>query len=671
MTKGVTIAAVVANLVVAFYAGRRSFGSLREYAHADVVAVYDVCDEGKFVGGCKGCSDCEAWEYAAGGCTYFKDTFCTLCEEIKNCPQMNIRCENKNDHRCLECDKGFWDEDCKPCLVCESGNYESEKCTQTSNTVCERCSDCPQDHFTFQRCDYFSDTVCHQCTHCSPQNVDDPETGECGKDLKTGKCNEGFTPAMAKCDIDLGILDIDGKEGKRGLPFPRSVYTNGLDTVCTKCTRPFNDGFLPDDAGIFPIPPTSTENSEVAEAVALTSMVQIDGREEKMGYKMIDFDGSDETTSDRQEVVWSYHQFDERVTAQCTEYVDTEVVQCTMCPCKNRPTCEYMREYCTPGDFKSTPGDKIICEECTKIRGGATMQADGVTEKSEFVSGVEWEVFRCGGTSDALFRDCQICMDGEYEAKPCTQTSDALCPACNLNLAYGYLQYCKNTHYTCSNFQDTTCDECQEGWFGETCCYHRYYGSCGTMSTRERIPRRLGYEGITNEAFIDFCQMLCDEFPDCLAFEIEDGGTSLLGGGMNSFEGKMAKCYFKSAFSQDETATSAEVDENGVAKSMKGVSNAARAFKGINHEYRGTDPSYDCYSNVCRQNAAFPNAYQTDIVVEDDFDSKVMATDVEGTAYQAGAMTRRLTRGYAGGSSAASRSEYKRMLEKEGANPGK
>merc|ERR1719440_635672 len=77
-------------------------------------------------------------------------------------------------------------------------------------------------------------------------------------------------------------------------------------------------------------------------------------------------------------------------------------------------------------------------------------------------------------------------------------------------------------------------------------------GSCGTMSTRERIPRRLGYEGETNEEFIMFALMLCDEFPVCMAFEVEDGGVTLYESGLNSFEGKMAAVYFKSAFTQDD-----------------------------------------------------------------------------------------------------------------------
>jgi len=253
-----------------------------------------------------------------------------------------------------------------------------------------------------------------------------------------------------------------------------------------------------------------------------------------------------------------------------------------------------------------------------------------------------------------------VCQRGEYEETPCTQTADTVCPVCNLNLEYGLLNYCLDTEFTCTTWQDTTCDECQDGFFGETCCYHQYHGSCGTMSTRERIPRRLGYEGETNEEFIMFGLMLCDEFPDCMAFEVEDGGTDLYTSGLNSFEGKMAAIYFKSAFTQD--------DEGGIsdASAAGGRKVSGNGLRGRDHVFRGEDPTYDCYSNVCRQNAAFPKAYQLDAAIGDI----LMATELEGSQYQAGSMTRRMGEGYPGGSTAASRTEFRRMMEKSGDSEG-
>jgi hypothetical protein len=638
MTKAVTILAVVANLVVSFYAGRRSFGATAPYEYADVVDAVDECEAGTFVGGCKSCGECNEYSYAAGGCTYFKDTFCTLCEAIKNCPQINIRCTERYDNRCLQCDPGFYDDDCKPCKVCEAGEYESAKCTHTSDTVCTRCAECMQDHFTHQACTYFTDTICARCTHCNPYApVGSVNERPDNYGLKTP--DRGWT--RERCQLDT--IDDLGRDGVRGLSFPESIYNVAPDTVCKVCTEP-----------------------------------QWDGPHEPEG------------------IVW-----DELTEAICTREVDTGIEKCWRCPCRNRPFCEFEILFCEPGD-SHTLGEDTHCQDCDQIRGAEIRNTDKQRQGAEtninlyeirdksvdylhndcldteakealpqdlanqqcgwnepvtkpFVPGIQWEVFRCGGTSDALFKPCTVCQRGEYEEQPCTQTSDTVCPVCNLNLEYGLLNYCLDTEFTCTTWQDTSCDECQDLFFGETCCYHLYHGSCGTMSTRERIPRRLGYEGETNEEFIDFCLMLCDEFPDCMAFEVEDGGVTLFESGMNSFEGKMAACYFKSAFSQD--------DEGGIsdASAAGGRTVSGNGLRGREHVFRGEDPSYDCYSNVCRQNGAFPNAYQLDARISDNL---LMATELEGTQYQAGAMTRRMGEGYPGGSSSASRAEFRRMMEK-------
>merc|ERR1711998_138588 len=127
--------------------------------------------------------------------------------------------------------------------------------------------------------------------------------------------------------------------------------------------------------------------------------------------------------------------------------------------------------------------------------------------------------------------------------------------------------------------------------------------------------------------FVEFCMMLCDEFPDCMAFETQD-------------------------------------DEGGISDASKagGKVVSGNGLRGREHVFRGEDPTYDCYSNVCRQNAAFANAYQLDA----KFGDIVFATELEGTQYQAGSLTARRM----GGSSAESRKEFRRMMEKTGDHQG-
>lgn len=514
MQQELAVLGLMATLAVAFYGGRGSINVTAEYSHADVVAAVGTCEEGMFMGGCTACGTCADWEYAAGGCTYFKDTFCTLCEPIKNCPQDQIRCDTKDNHRCLECDPGFWggsmtDDgsymagDCKPCLVCEAGFYELEKCTQSSNTVCQACTECNDEQFTSTACTYFTNTICTTCTSCPVDT---------------------FTEVNCQTNSESG------------LSLPASVYTVRPDTVCTVCAEPRHNGI----AGLNAIPDA----------------------EGPLGPRL-----------------------DEYVTDLCSILKDTTIEECTLCPCEDRESCEYMTEYCTPG-MRYELGFDTTCAGCTQRRGPR-----------------EWEVFKCGGTSDALWKECTTCMDGEYMLSPCTVTSDTLCPSCNTNVAYGKLEHCAEDMLRCTSGHntetgqdesDTTCLECSDQWYGDTCCYHLNYASCGTLTTRERIARRYGFEGITNEDFVQFCLELCDEFPDCMAFETEDGGDSYDASGPANYISTTAACYFKASFSQEE------IDLDQLSSGVQ--SNSLMVFK-------GDDPRFDCYSNVCRQHAAFSDSY--------------------------------------------------------------
>jgi len=84
--------------------------------------------------------------------------------------------------------------------------------------------------------------------------------------------------------------------------------------------------------------------------------------------------------------------------------------------------------------------------------------------------------------------------------------------------------------------------------------------------------------------FAEFCMSLCDEFPDCLAVEVVDGGTKDEPEGTPDERNEYKKCFFKSAFTQDQRfkPKSEYKDDNG--KLVKG------------------NPAKDCYSNTCRQN---------------------------------------------------------------------
>merc|ERR1712080_249330 len=256
-------------------------------------------------------------------------------------------------------------------------------------------------------------------------------------------------------------------------------------------------------------------------------------------------------------------------------------------------------------------GQNTICQDCTARKDN------------------EWTVFPCDPhhTSDAVYQECSECVPGEYLFADCTVTSDTVCPRCPDATEKLYsgsqdfksgLQYCDKDPETdlylirchaeenddgvvepdastCGYWSDDIDEEgevkprcthefmgggncgtwhsdCLEDFSGESCCYHKYPYNCGTITSRERQGKRAGYSGESIEDFVDFCRVLCDEFPDCMAFEVQDGGTNDAPFGPNEMN-RESKCYFKASYTQDPY-----------------------------HNWYGGVALFDCYSNTCRQN---------------------------------------------------------------------
>jgi len=454
MGKGLVLIATVAVLGVAFLAGRKSFGVTSPYDHAEVVdALTEKCEEGTFINGCSPCKECERYEYAAGGCSYFQDTFCVLCTEIPHCQQDNIICTSKFDHTCTQCDTGYWDVTCKPCTICPNNFYADTPCSQDQDTVCKPCSSCNEEEFVERTCQYASevagtedgDTICTPCTVCSVGT---------------------FT--YEKCQ-NMGSY-VDGNKIEQD-----AVYTVTADTVCKDCTVC--------DEGTF-------------------------------------------------------------VEETCTIEVDTTCTTCTSCE-----DGLYIGELCEVGE-PLVNGKDSVCKDCSTKPLGVT----------------HWEVFHCGGTSDALFKECSICQKGEYQKEACSETSDSVCPDCDA------INHCADGKIVCTSPEDEVCEECEVDFYNADCCYQKTYQDCGTPSSRERIAARFGFDiradDASNEKFIETCMMLCDEMPDCMAFEVIDGDDGTLeASGSNDFVSKTATCFFKGSYT----------------KRPKGR------------------VDMDCYSNVCRQ----------------------------------------------------------------------
>lgn len=245
------------------------------------------------------------------------------------------------------------------------------------------------------------------------------------------------------------------------------------------------------------------------------------------------------------------------VTSTCTVTKDTEFAWCNRCGTGSVATETreaiaegeaYIDDQCVPGKW-DTLGHEVTCADCTKR------------------NPKQYTVWHCDSTDihDSLHAQCSECAYGEYQFAECTDSADTVCPVCT------GIENCKDGKVQCTNANDSVCDECEDGFFGPTCCYEQSLSACGSMTTRERRANQYGFEDEgDNVAFIQFCLEMCDEFPDCMAFEVQDGGEDFTGSGANEFSGRGASCYFKSAYSQLTTSF-----------------------------------EQDCYSNICRQGEGF------------------------------------------------------------------
>jgi len=684
MNKVLSVLAVAAILGVSFYAGHKSFGSSVEYEHQDVLDFIKSaslkCKTNEFTGKCKSCTPCSnpatastrvvkgktfSDKYKAGGCSYFKDTFCTLCTSIPNCRQENTFCTTKDDQYCDKCEDGFYGPQCTPCTVCSSTEYVSEACVSRPKAK-----------------DF--DTVCVKCSQCSSEYKWAKDGS--WKQLAHGSGSRKVRSFLSKrCRVGGNGITVNNNFGQIG------SGARGMDSQCTDC-RVCRDGFEFTDGTC-----KSPKNLKLAaDPIATIQKLGKDTKCTRCTGCMA------EEHPDRSKL-YSKHGRGAALfaTAECK---DTKAgsglynekkghAKCQACATCNAG--QFIERTCNPGH----PHKEWLCKKIVMVGGKATesgtKECDIVIDKntnqpaiakneilaSEIPMSLGWDtkckgctkrpaghwtVFPCNPkhTSDAVHQKCSTCVAGEYTYSKCKPFSDTICPSCpnareklykNSKEFKSGLQYCKINAVTglpdtqctateqkeinadgkktlvvvprstkCGNWKGLVgekpfrydganhqlpknldrclpftrggkCGEwqsnCKEDFYGQSCCYHKSPYSCGVITTRERSAKRLKYPsedaakksklsaqnkpaGYPKEGyFAQFCMSLCSEFPDCLAVEIEDKGTAANPSGTPDESDEFKKCYFKSAFTQDQR-----------------------------YKRKGNEPHMDCYSNTCRQN---------------------------------------------------------------------
>jgi len=268
---------VAACAVVLFFAGRNG-NNPSDFSHADVMDIASFCSEGQYIGGCTECKECATYEFANGGCSYFKDTFCTYCQPINDCPREQVVCTTQYDSKCGLCDcddpivswtdievRDYMDQmegrrvsnvvsktfscyiaddgadneagSCKACKVCPVGFFEVSPCDPANNedTVCARCTQCDEHEFTARTCTYATDTVCRECDYCADEDGENADgvwtksACERGSALVAG--SDAVCEECSYCDDGSYVTDFCNVgfrvNGDNGL---------GSDTECAACT---------------------------------------------------------------------------------------------------------------------------------------------------------------------------------------------------------------------------------------------------------------------------------------------------------------------------------------------------------------------------------------------------------------------------------------------------
>jgi len=279
-------------------------------------------------------------------------------------------------------------------------------------------------------------------------------------------------------------------------------------------------------------------------------------------------------------------------SSDCTEWSNSECTDCTFCDATRTLFSiggEFIDQYCIHGDI-ATFGADTICQDCTDVMEGY------------------YESERCSplGTTDAVWTLCTQCKQGQWEHFPCQLSTDTICPPCYP------VNHCAQVNTMCANglneeSNDSVCVgfeadaasppafACQQDFYVDNCRYWRTYADCGVgPGYRERTAKTGKFRGQSNNEFIAWCMMLCDEFPDCVGFEIDDGGDTWIRAGTAPEEA-------------DVTQRQSLTKPNSLCSLKHLPSGSLTAFADV-------DLGKDCFSNVRRQR-------------EDDLRTLLEATD--------------------------------------------
>jgi len=347
--KAAVVLAYVVALSVTFLAGRQFEGKTLPFTHAEVENIAATCGEGEFVGSCTKCMECESYEFLNGGCSGFKDSFCSFCESVPHCIRENTECTGRYDSECVTCNCEdpvkrwgdieinffehekmevpedqtieslthgcYFGKDCAACSVCPQGQWQMEACNQYGDTQCEACTQCGEDEYVKEVCTFDSNTVCAKCHHCA---IGTTTTSTCSSPLN-GVDNhflvQGANAECAECH------ECESYEWASG------ICHEFTDTQCTLCSSCDENEFI---------------KTECDQGHALQ-------------------DGRDMTCSDCEALEPGFY---ESQACLKSGFTDTIYSPCTTCK-----TGQYQETMCSPTNDPRKEGKDTVCPQCEAVHG--------------------------------------------------------------------------------------------------------------------------------------------------------------------------------------------------------------------------------------------------------------------------------------------------------------
>jgi hypothetical protein len=634
---------VAACAVVLFFAGRVG-NNPSEFSHSDVMNVASFCSEGQFIGGCQECKECADYEFANGGCSYFKDTFCSYCQPIANCPRELTVCTSQYDSKCSLCDCNdpivSWDDievgkymdqmegrrvtnvesktyscyisddgeddeegSCAPCKVCPFGFFEVAPCDPETNedTQCARCTQCDEHEFTARVCQYASDTVCRECDYCADEdgdNVDGTWTKSAcvrgsphvaGSDAVCQECSycDDGSYVTAFCDVGARLNDDAGL---------------GSDTQCAVCdtceTADLNENWIAPQDWSFHV---------AGEAGRCKKGERFEG------------DGCEDNSKENGFCVNHNTIFEDcpdyDLSASCNEdgsNCDNFFVEPCRCEAVWPPVIKECQG-CADGFYtvrECTPTQAAICKPCAN-----NVRADPFSGEmvSGFLPHCDFQFHRCAPDGDffeAVMGVHKLMVD-QADACAATGADEAHCEFSDeaQGATKMVLSYCARPDpqgRRCGDEDDEECDmdACEPGFIGRQCQYAKQMSGCGSDYNLERTARK-GRKWFDDQPFhvdvnfpgkdtrspfqwVAWCMNECESSPFCHAFEVDDNGTGPEHSGQ----------FVVNANSQCRLFTSAGLDFCPVADT---------GLVGLNQQEATSEPNWakDCYVNTLREDRSY------------------------------------------------------------------